>query len=167
MKHVSSLRDLEEFGIIPLTGEADALSFRCLCDLTPRGRKIFCECFGVQPGGLAEAWNSKGVASVMLPYEAVRPLGVIALVDDGCHKIIATEKAIYGIEHDEDFDQGEAHCDDATNSVVIDRQPRIMRHEDWMPWPTECYGKVQRLFTLGKGPRVGTRNVHAMSGRAA
>jgi hypothetical protein len=42
---VESLRDLEQFGIIALTGEADALNYRILCDLTEQGRSLVAEAF--------------------------------------------------------------------------------------------------------------------------
>ena len=34
-----------------------------------------------------------------------------------------------------------------------------------MDWPEDCYGEPGRFYRFGAGPRVGTRNVHAMSGR--
>ena len=40
-----------------MTGEADALSYRILCDLTRTGRDLVCEAYGIRPEGLAENWN--------------------------------------------------------------------------------------------------------------
>ena len=59
IKCISSWQDLEPYGIIPLTGEADSLSFRLLCDLTPIGESIV----GRMLGGNVEFrqgsnWNS-------------------------------------------------------------------------------------------------------------
>ena len=37
MKTISQWRHLEEYGIVPLTGEACGLMYRILCDLTEHG----------------------------------------------------------------------------------------------------------------------------------
>ena len=40
MKSIRSWDDLSAHGIVPLTGEACGLSYRILCDVTGRGKKI-------------------------------------------------------------------------------------------------------------------------------
>ena len=47
MKTISSWHDLEPFGVIFLTAESCALSYRYLCDLTAKGRKILIRTLGV------------------------------------------------------------------------------------------------------------------------
>lgn len=170
MEHIASLQDLEKYGILPLTGEADALSFRCLCDLTPRGKKIVSETFSLSGEGFHDAWNSKGVASIMLPYDAWTSIGVIALFDGGCHTVLATEKALYGLDGGEAWHHAEGDYDPETGVFTVTKPAQYTRrfHGELttMPWPESCCGTIRRQFTFGNGPRQGTRNVHAMSGRA-
>ena len=40
MKRIENLRHLEEYGIIPLTGESDAHMYRILCDVTQQGNAV-------------------------------------------------------------------------------------------------------------------------------
>jgi hypothetical protein len=40
MKRIESIKDLEAFGIVPLTGESDAHMYRILCDLTEQGKRV-------------------------------------------------------------------------------------------------------------------------------
>lgn len=160
MKTISKLADLSQFGIRHLTGEADALSFRSLCDLTEEGRDIVQETYGVSC--TAENWNSGAVASCMLPYTAWRELGIIALLRAGCHSVLDTEQGLWGLESGEIYDRGE--LDWETGAYV--RQPSIDLGDCMQLWP-HCYGKVNRIYALPNiaQPRIGTRNVHALSGR--
>lgn len=81
MLTIQSNRDLEQFGIVMLTGESCAYSKRILCDLTQTGYHIFCKCFGLQPiyprpevpserisFPFAEAWNSNSKRSILTHY---------------------------------------------------------------------------------------------------
>lgn len=82
MLTIQSNRDLEQFGIVMLTGESCAYSKRILCDITQTGYKIFCKCFGLHhhmtkelnPSGIgnfssfAEAWNSNSKQAVLNCY---------------------------------------------------------------------------------------------------
>lgn len=92
MKTISSLNQLQPYGIELLTGEACALGMRILCDLTRRGRKIVAEAYGLNPTSFADSWNSGSkedphVASIMLDHEAYLFLGVFALMDAGCTRV--------------------------------------------------------------------------------
>lgn len=182
MKTICCLNDLREFGIEPLTGEADSLGFRVLCDLTTRGAKIVSETFGLTgKSAFPENWNcgSKDVphiGSVMLAHDAYTSIGVIALVDAGCHTIIATENSrLIGLENEEKYTHAEGDWSErgddgyptAKSEWVITKPARlaICDHEGY-EWSDSLYGKVRRVYQFGSGPRVGTRNVHAMSGRA-
>ena len=177
MKSISCLQDLRDFGIYPLTGEADSLSFRILCDMNGRGADIFCEALGIRREGLADNYNSGAVASAMISHDLVPTLGVIALIKDGCHTVFSATKQghygtypiIYGMSGDgEELKRAEYEWDDETSEykLVAPHQYRSEHREDFWPWPS-CCGEIQRFFCHGTGPRVGTRNVHAMSGRVA
>lgn len=111
MKTISSLAQLEPYGVYPLTGEADRLHYRCLCDLDERGVTLVAEALGLAispsvveavgyckevPQGMYTNWNSGGtdhphVACVMLPYDAWTWLAPIALTKDkDVHYVIKT-----------------------------------------------------------------------------
>lgn len=181
MKSCNSFRDLEQFGIMPLTGEADALGYRILCDLTPQGVKVFQECYGMpnltmkcfvpglvgesadKPVGLADNWNSGGVASVMLTGYDLVPLSIMGFYLKGYNVVLTHSKGkddtVFALEHDED--------------LVYD-----IDKDEWMfesagtshPWPKPIYGGIQRIIRQRKsdGDVVqGTRNVHQMTGRVS
>jgi hypothetical protein len=86
MKRIDGMRDLESYGIIPLTGESDAHMYRVLCDVTKRGKSIIERTLAlrIEP---AENWNSGSkddphVGSFLLPQEFVAPLAVFCLLSD-------------------------------------------------------------------------------------
>ena len=170
MLKVNCLNDLCQFGIDPLTGEADALSYRVLCDLTKAGRDLVCEAFGIRPEGLAENWNHGSdkephVASIMLAHDAWRQIGPLALVRC-CHTVMDTEDGtLWGFQEGEEFHQAEYEGWDKPGPLQVVKPARITRDGHTMDWPEDCYGKPGRFYRFGSGPRVGTRNVHAMSGR--
>ena len=47
MKTISGWKDLEPYGILPLTMEACGLMYRILCDVTGPGASVFRKCFGL------------------------------------------------------------------------------------------------------------------------
>lgn len=171
MKSASQLKDLEQFGIKILTGEADALGFRILCDLDHRGLQVFKECFGMpyikstEPYGMAENWNSGSIASVMLTGHDVVPLAVIGFYLQGKTVLITKGKNNYE----------SAIGLDAMEDVVLDVSGEFYNFVDYahdkgapQRWP-DAYGRIIRIIRQRKsdGDRVqGTRNVHQMSGRA-
>ena len=136
MKSVSCFRDLEQFGIRPLTGEADALGFRILCDLTEEGVKVFKECFGM-PGsgncGLASNWNSGAIASVMLSKDSIRPLAVMGFYLQGCDVVI-TDTGVYALEDDDQLSLESLDTGYLYNGRM---------------WPN-CYGKIRRIIRQRK-----------------
>lgn len=84
MKRIDSLRQLEEYGIVPLTGESDAHMYRVLCDVTQQGKAIIERTLGMQITP-AENWNSGSasdphVGSFLLPHEFVSPFAVFCLL---------------------------------------------------------------------------------------
>lgn len=91
MLNVGSFKDLERFGIVPLTGESCGLMYRILCDCTEQGRKVIAKCLGIPDLALAEPWNSGAdndphVGSIMLSDEMIQPLGIFALLENGCRE---------------------------------------------------------------------------------
>jgi hypothetical protein len=114
MKTIDCWQDLVPFGIDPLTGEACALSWRILFDVTESGRKIVARCLGVPNLKLAEAWNRGSVTdphvgSVMLTQEMLTPLAVFALLESGCSEVwVFRSGGVLGVEPDDDWDRAEA-----------------------------------------------------------
>lgn len=144
MKTVACWDDLRPFGIEPLTGEACGLAWRILFDVTEKGRKVVGKCFGVPNIALAEPWNrgSAGephVGSIMLTREALVPLAVFALLEDGCREVYLMGQVSVGIEAGDPPD-------------TADTMRRV-------------YG-VEHARRFSYGGTAGDRNVHVMSGRA-
>lgn len=70
--------NLEDYGIIKLTGESDILMMRLLCDLTAKGVEIIEKFFSIKIY-LGSNWNTGSesdphVASVLLPYSCLQDL---------------------------------------------------------------------------------------------
>lgn len=153
MKRVRCWRDMEEFGVMPLTGESCVLSLRLLCDLTPAGADLLEEYLGGNVEFRAGSnWNpgyggNVHVASVTLPHDAWKDLAVIALFREGYHFIVR-------MEHNEIYGAGVTGCS----------------QEEWEDWKRKLdeYGVSNfRVYTPVSGqPYQGTRSVHYMSGRS-
>ena len=97
MKSIACWEDLNEFGIVPLTGEACGLMYRILCDVTPLRRDRPREedgGEGARPArGQAPRKLESGLGgrpphngSVMLGPELLSFLGVFALLEAGCRE---------------------------------------------------------------------------------
>ena len=161
----SKLADLRSLGIILLTGEADGLMFRYLCDLTPNGKRVLCETFGAT--AFQENWNSSDgqVASAMIPYWAHREIAIVGYALQG-RTTILTDKAVFVLEEGDKLDPPEYEdVVDADGQWQGIRKIRDYRINGDL-WPS-CYGEVERIFRpRNEHPHIGTRNVHAMSGRA-
>ena len=119
MLTIRSWNDLEQFGIVPLTGEACPLSMRILCDLTPRGERIVSAVLGsadlkvtlsLRPayngavcrltGG--ESPEERATKAIMLPYDMLRTLAVFVLIDAGCEEVYLAEgKPTIGMKPDD------------------------------------------------------------------
>ena len=102
MKTVNCWNDLLPYGIDPLTGEACGLSYRILFDLTANGQKIVEKALGCKIA--SEAWNrgtaeDPHVASIMLSMEMLIPIGIFALLENGCHIVwLLDDRSLIGIE---------------------------------------------------------------------
>jgi len=97
MKSVNCWRDLEKYGIRPLTGEACGLMYRLLCDVTAPGKKILGKLLDVELK-MPENWNSGAVGSIMQPYEMLVPIGIFALLESGCTEVWLNNGKVIGIE---------------------------------------------------------------------
>ena len=144
MKSIRTWDDLSAHGIIPLTGEACGLSYRILCDVTARGKKIIEKALDVAQLGLRENWNHGNsddphIGCVMLAPELLPFLGVFALLEGGCREVWLTKsRQVLGIEADD----------------VPDRVVAMQRH---------CGEEMVRRFAYAG--TAGDRNQHVMSGR--
>ncbi len=143
MKTVSCWNDLQAFGIMPLTGEACGLMYRILFDVTAKGRNIVAKCFGIPNVNLPEPWNRGAaedphVGCIMLSQEALTPLAVFALLENGCKEVYLMGQVVVGIEPGDPEDAAET-----------------MRR---------VY-KVDYARRFSFGGTSGDRNVHVMSGR--
>jgi hypothetical protein len=145
MKTVGCWNDLQPFGVEALTGEACSLSYRILFDVTEKGRKLIGKCFGIPDMKLGEAWNrgtaeAPHVGSIMLSQEMLVPLGIFALLENGCREVYILNGTVVGLEPGDPADTLTTMC-------------RVLK--------TEC----SRRFSYGGPGAVGDRNVHQMSGR--
>ena len=143
MKTVSCWNDLQQFGIVPLTGEACGLMYRILFDVTERGRNVVAKCYGIPNVNLPEAWNrgpaeDPHVGCIMLSQESLTPVAVFALLENGCKEVYLMGPVVVGIEPGDPEDAAET-----------------MRR---------VY-KVDYARRLSYGGTAGDRNVHVMSGR--
>ena len=142
MKTISQWRHLEEYGIVPLTGEACGLMYRILCDLTEHGQQIVEKCLGCGLT-LPESWNrgtdaAPHVGAIMLAPEMLIPLGAFALLESGCREVWLVSQTLIGIE-----------STDEDSEVELKRQ----FHQN----------NMQRRFAYAG--TAGDRNVHMMTGR--
>jgi hypothetical protein len=144
LKTISCWNDLRPYGIDVLTGEACGLSYRFLCDVTERGRKILERWLSVPELHLSDAWNRGAVAdphvgSILLTPEVLAGIAVFALLEAGCTECwVLSNGTVLGVEPGDPSEQVAA-------SICI-RADNIVR----------------RFRSQGT---AGDRNVHVMSGR--
>jgi hypothetical protein len=155
MKHYKTWNDLREHGIDYLTGESCAYGYRGLCDLTRRGIQLVAATMGITDvtrftESLPEAWNSKGVRSIMLAHQLLTPLAVFACWESGCSKAyIMYDDSVVGIE-------------------ASDNPEDVQR---WLEWNQGKYCQECRRYGAGGGVALQysnpgfSRNQHQMSGR--
>jgi len=169
IKKIQCLRDLEAYGVVSLTGEADALSFRMLCDVTESGRMLVCDTYGIEK--LGSSWNSfseggKHVGSAMLPYDAWMALGIVALhTDRHVHTIVRTCSGVFGLTGNMKLIDAEWKIDESTLDMEQVEPYKISGgiHSP-LEWPEWMYGKIERVWRKTVGD-TSTRNTHQMSGR--
>jgi len=154
------MRDLVPFGILPLTGEADSLSMRILCDLTTDGRRIVAEAYGLKEDGFADGWND-GVGSCLLPRDGWQIVAVIALVKN-YHTVLICENCIVALSDNEEIVHAEWQSEE-DGGLVMTEPYKIANseRETVVDCPTWMWGDIKRVV---KGC-TNTRNTHQMSGR--
>lgn len=143
MKTIHSFRNLEEYGINPLTGESCRYSQRLLCDVNEDGKRLLEEFLAVSL--TSPNWNSTvngkpAVASVMLPYDMLQSIATFVLCHvEKCFKIIYhTGGAVCGVSREE-----------------------FEKYSDlWKDFP------MRTNFAYSDQDARGSRNVHQMSGRS-
>lgn len=149
----------EHLGINPLTGEACALSMRILCDVNADGAALMREYLGLPLDcALSPAWNSTvggkpAVASVMIERRAFPALVHFALMRAGWQYIYGHDDSADASGFDDsdliDYPALRIHIDGTAERAGFDQGARVYRNP------------------CGTAPAVGTRNVHAFTGRAA
>ena len=144
MKKISCWNDLAPFGIEILTAEACGVSYRYLCDVTEKGRKVLSVAFGIPNFSLAEAWNRGAyaephVGSIMLSHCMLTPVGLFALLESGCTEVrLFKGGMLLGIEPGD--------------------QPPVIA-------AMSTFVKDDVVRTFSYGGTAGSRNQHVMSGR--
>ena len=144
MKKISCWNDLTPFGIEILTAEACGVSYRYLCDVTEKGRKVLSVAFGIPDFTLAEAWNrgtdsAPHVGSIMLSPCMLTPIGVFALLESGCTEVwLHKNGVLLGVEPSD----GPADIAGLT-----------------------AFSKDERVRKFSYGGTAGSRNQHIFSGR--
>lgn len=106
MKSVTCWRDLEQFGIDLLTGEACGYMYRFLCDVTANGKAAIEKCLDCSLT-LHENWNSGSehdphIGSIMLSQEMFAPLAAFCLLEAGFIEVwLMKTGAAFGIAQDD------------------------------------------------------------------
>ena len=147
MKRITKLADLEEFGIVPLTGEACSLGYRILCDVTEEGKELIKLTFGLSNVTLHPNWNrgtsaAPHIGSIMLPFQTCIPLGVFALLKRYGEVWVIYDQfnhpsSVMGLEKDDYKQEWKEYLDNSKTPYTV------------------LKGSVEN----------GARNVHQMSGR--
>jgi hypothetical protein len=147
---ISSFRDLEKYGINPLTGEACAYSLRLLCDVNEDGKQLLERYFGntitIQ---LGSNWNSKvnnkpAIGSIMLPNSIFQSLATfIAFYAENCFAVILHK---------------------GTNGIIGCTEEELNEYLSFQP-----YLDVRRNYAHRSNSSIttGDRNIHQMSGRVS
>jgi len=141
---------LEEIGINPLTGEADAYYMgRILCDLNEQGKETVREYFGLSHEAFLPNWNSMvggqpAVASIMLQRDTWSSLILFSLLRQGYDYVAVGGDAWIAMSND----------DPATAGLL----ERVQKLE-------ELYRLYSNVAKRSSQPSVGGRNVHQFTGR--
>lgn len=141
---IHTRRDLEQYGITVVTGESCPYSARTLCDVTERGRRIVFDLLGLpQATATEDGWNDAARSSIMVPNDLFGLLAVWCLILSGCREVLVAKDGLtIGL------DGSEPERDAETRRVYVE-----------MGWLDRIYAPVPGQ------PMVGTRSVHAMTGR--
>jgi hypothetical protein len=147
-------RDLEQFGINSLTGEADRLSMRLLCDVNEEGRALVLDYLGLPAETVlhdnhnSQVNDSPAIGSLMLARDSFSQLATFTLFRAGALAIIHMGTQQMGVFTQERLTQYEEL---ARESLADSRPMRVDIHRNPMIGNT--------------APGSGTRNMHMMTGR--
>jgi len=114
MQKITCWDELRRYGVDMLTGEACGLSYRLLSDVTEKGKHIIQIALGIANLDLHDSWNhgdpkEPHVGSLMVVPELLVPLGVFALLENGCREVFRTKSdGLLGIEPADDPQRVEA-----------------------------------------------------------
>ena len=157
MKSIRNWNGLAQYGIIPLTGEADRTGQRMLCDITMPGKKIVEDLLGLTAAVLNPSYNGRGAAgSMMLPYNLFNDLAAwCLLVHDKCDEVFY----IVGMCDPSTSlrPEGGVHGKDGGEST-----------EEWNEHIEFLRGlgaQIRRIRIRTEHPGVGTRCTHMFTGR--
>lgn len=153
MKVLPDALALIDYGVNPLTGEADAYARRILCDLSDEGVILLTAYFGLSytaEAGRAFPANmngfvgtAKAVASVMLARETMQDLMLFALLHVNQYDyVMQAPGGLHGFNEDDKY--GQRYLE-----MALPQGYRLY---------TNCAKRSAQ-------PHVGDRNIHAMSGR--
>lgn len=167
MIHLREMKDLKPYGVNPLTGEADGVGMRVLCDLSARGVKLLAKALGLQTVTPEEPWNratpvndQPPVGSFLLPRDLFTTLAVFALLETGVRGAFVVERGpdtteLWSMEgvysHDE--------RPDPKGGVLGDCYAEV---EEYM---NELRAKGCHVRRYGYDGTAGDRNKHQFSGR--
>ncbi len=147
--------DFRRAGINMLTGEACGLSLRILCDVTEKGRLLFCKALGLNPAAnkLGENWNGgpkddPHVGSVMLSRDMLPTLSIFAALETPdiveCYVV---------------YDKGEW-----VGTYGFNAADKAEHLEQWLDYESRGGWRPVRY---AYGGTAGDRNVHQFSGRVS
>lgn len=149
-KSLRDWNDLEQYGIISLTGEACGTGQRLLCDLTPDG-VTFIESFLSVKIATGNNWNSRQgqIASAMLPHSMLTDLLVYGLLREGYEVVVVAD-----------------HRGRRWSCYRITGMAQATWEEHRKEWNERYEGKYRTYHGSGTAPG-GLRNRHEMSRRVA
>lgn len=155
MIEISGWKDMQQFGIERLTGEACAYSLRYLCDVNQAGLELMLAYLGLPSDTKTEApWNSKvnqqpSVGSFMLPHHAWEELALFALYRSGYAYIFVNRD-----DNDELITLLGYAADEVEQALLY-----------------AAYASRRACLLLGKlkstDVAIGDRNIHQASGRVS
>lgn len=148
-------RDLEQFGVNPLTGEACSFGMRTLCDVNKAGLDLVTEFFSADSMNLHPNWNTKvngepSIGAIMLTRGTMRDLAQFAFFRAGAIAVLDLAHEIKPIFTEERLKQYQdliAKSDNPSKFLGADHHLRT----------NPAYQSTQ--------PMQGSRAIHAMSGR--
>lgn len=177
--HIRSWQDLEQFGVVALTGERCMAYMRLLCDLSPEAAQAIASLWDIKVEALAESWNhqsEEGWRSAMLVSNDldtyVRWLSVY--LGMGFSRAPNEDSTMVLYETNDEYEEAYNHharwwCPSSDDHKVgggtdlLDKKPcfECGRPDVW--WI--AHGQWRRPAKFGLRQNGTATNIHAMSGR--